>query len=135
MNLLETLKQTATRFVTETPIIKELVPILIQAFHELEGTSAEVLGDETQFRAKVSNFIYPRLPQLVRQWVSEDRWHRFLHGVKDSVFLIEGRAVRLRPDFKASVNEFARRLLHGERAVTERPSVSQPADKPDTKQG
>ena len=117
MSLFDSLKDAAAKLVSESPIGRNLGPLVKEAVLKLEGTSADVLGNVDLFRAKLSDPSYNRLPVGLQQWITPDYWHRFLNGVKDSVFRVEAGHIRIQEEFKTAAQEFVNRLIHGQKAA------------------
>lgn len=127
MSLFDGLKKAAAKLVGESEFGKQLVPIVTEAVQKIEGTSVEVLGNESSYRLKVSEPTYRHLPHAVRQWINLDQWHSFIYGVKDSIFLVEAGHLRMQPGFKAGVHEFVQQLIHGKKPA---PAAAAPAELP-----
>ena len=115
MTWFDSMKTAAAKLVSQTPIAKNIGPVVLEALQKIEGSSAEFLGNADLFRAKLSDPSYNHLPTFLQQWVTPDQWHKFVNGMKDSVFMVVDGHVRIRPEFKAAVHEFGARLLYGEK--------------------
>ncbi len=115
MSFLDNIKGGALKLLGESAIAQQAIPVITEALEKLEGTSVEVFGNVDLFKSKLSEPSYYRLPQGLRNWVSLESWHKFLYGVKDSVFLIEERHLKLHPNFKAGVSDFVQKLIHGQK--------------------
>ena len=124
MSFLDNLKGGALKLLGESAIAQQAIPVITEALQKLEGTSVEVFGNDVLFRFKLSEPSYYRLPQGVRNWVTLESWHKFLYGVKDSVFLIDGEHLKLHPNFRAAVNDFVHKLIHGQKHETAAPAES-----------
>ena len=114
MGLFDSLKEAAGRMLLDNAVAKTVGPIVSDTFASIDGASAKLLGDDDWFRAKLSDPSYNRLPAAVQHFVDPNQWHRFVSGIKDSVFFIEDGHLRLRSEFRASVQEGVLRLIHGE---------------------
>lgn len=117
MGFMDVLKSSALKFISDSELYKNLGPVLEEALQKIEGTSAEVLGLEDAFRAKLSDPSYNHLPNAIQKWVTPEQWHKFLFNLKHSIFLVEQGHIQLQPQFKNAAHEFVQRLIHGDKGV------------------
>ncbi len=115
MGLLDSLKSTATKLLADNVLVRGALPKVQEALGRLEGLSADFLTDLTLFRAKLSDPSYNYLPAVLQNFVTPDHWHQFVLHMKDSLFVVEDRRIKLHPDVKLAGTEVALRLVFGDR--------------------
>jgi hypothetical protein len=117
MSLLDTVKKTAAKILSESDLGKQAVALLQEAVQKIEGNSVEILSNQDVYRTKISDPTYVKLPGVLQSLLTPEQWHDFLYVAKDSFFLIQSGRLHLQPGFKAGVNDFVRQLMFGRKAL------------------
>ncbi len=128
VSLFDNIKNQAVKTLMNSGLAQQVVPLITEALQKAEGASVETLSNESQFRLRVSEPSYGRLPGAVRALLTMEQWHDVMFSLKDQWFLVKDGRLRLQPELHAALQAFVQQLIYGKRSPAGQKGSRRPVD-------